>query len=450
MKRQFLAARKTGEFLLLPIVGGALWLAACSAVVVESDTYRYACGLLALIGLYFYLRMPDRPAIDWIGWLCMGWAAYALSLFLVMFIFLPDHPIGESEFLYCFPLFFPILGFSWSLYWTSMERIIVAFHIAALAMLVLTTKFHAVASGETVRPLIQNNQIHGAVCCGLLIVTSCFWLLHYATETRSDRRIAGISFLVAPLVIALSLFCIYGAKSKGVWLALALTLPLLAILVLRRLKFGKGALVFAVAIAGLLFGTYAVRANLDQFAGPTMHAAEAMLWNAAGGGGAAAGVASTISSSSTPISMDERLQLWWNASELIESSPIFGWGNEWLNRWHHTKYGSIKYYLMHNGYLEILIRYGVAGALVFLILLVAFIRSVRSARREGIIPASAFDAYITVLVFFALTLLSNSNNRLAIGESLALVSSAFACACRLFTRTRRRDAGKQQGGELVE
>jgi O-antigen ligase len=102
-----------------------------------------------------------------------------------------------------------------------------------------------------------------------------------------------------------------------------------------------------------------------------------------------------------------------------------------LNRWRHAKYGSIKYDLMHSGYLEILVRYGLVGATVFAILLAAFIHSVRTAQRNGLIPHSVLYAYLTVLVFFALTLLSNSNNRLAIGESLALVSSAFACACRL-------------------
>jgi O-antigen ligase len=407
-------------------------------VVVESDTYRYACGVLALIGLYFYLRTTDRPGISWVGWLCMGWAAYALTIFLVMFAAWQGHPIGESEFLYCFPLFFPILGFALSIYWKSMERIVAAFHIGALLMLVLTTKFREVVSGETVRPLIQNNQIHGAVCCGILFVTSCFWLLHYVTEKRSDRTMVTISFLVAPPVIALSLFCIYGAKSKGVWLALALTLPLLAILGLRRLKMGRGALVFAAALVGLILGTYAVRANLNQFAGPTVRAAEAMLWSTGHDGGAAAKVASAIASSSTPVSMDERLQLWWNASELIASSPIFGWGNEWLDRWHHAKYGSIRYDLMHNGYLEILVRYGVVGTLVFLVMLAVFIRSVQTACRDGVIPPCAFYAYFTVLVFFAFTLLSNSNNRLAIGESLALVSSAFACACRLFIEQRQQ------------
>lgn len=414
-----------------PYAGGLLWIVASSATLVESDTYRYACGILALIGLRSYLLSSARPAVSRVGWLCMGWAGYALAIFLVMFAFVPGHPIGESEFLYCFPFFFPILGVAFSLYWSSMERIIAAFFVAALVMLLATTRFQDIVRGETARPLIQHNQIHGAVCCGLLFVGACFWLLHYRTEKNPDRRLLALSGFVAPAVMLLSLFCIYGAKSKGVWLAMALTLPLVAALVLRPLQIRKGAHIVAASAIALAFGVYAVRANLDRIAGPTVSAAVSMIENTGRDGGFAAVVDNTIGSSSTPLSMDERLQLWWNASELISASPVFGWGNSWLDRWHRARYGSIKYDLMHNGYLEILVRYGFVGAGILSTILATFVLIVARARRRLVIPASAFHAYVCIIFFFALTLLSNSNNRLAIGESLALVSSAFVCACRL-------------------
>lgn len=432
--------RKVDAFLRSPVLGGLLWLAAVSATMIESDTYRYACGILALIALRFYLLMPERPKVSWIGWLCMGWAAFALLLFLVMFAFVPGHPIGESEFLYCFPFFFPILGVAFQLYWGAMERIVAAFFVLALAMLAFTTRFHEILLGETVRPLIQNNQIHGAVCCGILLIGACFWLLHYATTPGADRRIARLSQVVAPLVMTLSLIAIYGAKSKGVWLAFGITLPVLAVLTLRYLDIRKGAYAVAGAAALLLVGTYAVRANLDHFAGPTVSATISMLEGSGDGHGISGAVTNAISSSSTPLSMDERLKLWSNAWELISASPIFGWGNEWLDHWYHARYPA-QYNLMHDGYLEILIRYGLFGAAIFLTMIVAFWRVISRASRAGIVPASAFHAYTVILFFFALTLLSNSNNRLAIGESLALVSSAFACACQL----RLDEKDKQPG-----
>jgi O-antigen ligase len=423
--------RRADAIMASPIVGGLLWIAASSATLVETDTYRYACGLLALIGLRVFIKSYQRPAVSWIGWLCMGWAGYALLLFLVMFAFVPGHPIGESEFLYLFPFFFPVLGVALVFYWRSMEPIIASFFVIALFMLLVTTHFRAVAAGETVRPLIQNNQIHGAVCCGMVFVGAGFWSFHYLTDMRSDRRIARLSYCVAPAIMLLSLFCIYGAKSKGVWLALAMTLPVVIILVIRQIRVAKGIYVLVASVAVLVIGTYAVRANVDHVAGPTMNAAVSMIEQVGRDGGVAAAVDGTIGSGATPTSMDERLQLWWNASELISASPAFGWGNEWLDRWHHTRYGAIRYDLMHNGYLEILIRYGFVGAVVLTLLLTALIASVVSAYRHRIIPKNVLYAYLVILFFFSLTLLSNSNNRLAIGESLALVSSAFACACRL-------------------
>jgi O-antigen ligase len=116
---------------------------------------------------------------------------------------------------------------------------------------------------------------------------------------------------------------------------------------------------------------------------------------------------------------------------LISTAPIFGWGNEWLERWHRTRYAQIQYTLLHDGYLEILVRFGLFGAIVMTAILAGLAASVWRASRSGIIPRAAFHAYALALLFFAFTLLSNSNNRLAIGESLALLSSAFACWCNM-------------------
>ena len=70
------------------------------------------------------------------------------------------------------------------------------------------------------------------------------------------------------------------------------------------------------------------------------------------------------------------------------------------------------------------------------VMLGSFIVYVWRARRAGIIPPAACHAYLVCLFFFALTILSNSNNRLDVGESLALGSSAFAYACSLRLRKR--------------
>jgi O-antigen ligase len=419
----------------LTILGSLLWLVIASPTLVESGAYRCATAILLMIGLYFYRRM--RPAAGWIGWLCIGWSFYVLSRFAYIYAVTPGHDIGAMDWLYAFPMFFPLLGFTYSLYERHGERIVAAFFALALIMLAATTHYSQIFAGETVRPLIMNNQIHGAVACGMIICWASFWLLHYLTAPDSNRLFARFSLIVGPPVILLCLVAIYGAKSKGVWLALGLTLPVIALAVLSYLKRSTGVIIVLCAAAVLSVGLYTVRQNLYATAGPTAAAALSMADAVVNGHGLDNTVAGTISSDTTPISMDERLQLWSNAWEVFSSAPVFGWGNAWLERYYQTRrYADVPYTLLHNGYLEILVRFGLFGAVVMSVMLGSFIVCVWRARRAGIIPPAACHAYLVCLFFFALTILSNSNNRLAIGESLALGSSAFAYACSMRLRKR--------------
>ncbi len=416
------------------IVGSLLWLIVASPTVLESDAYRYATALLSLIALFYYMRAPVRPRTDWIGWLCMGWAFYVMVRFGITLWLTPQHDIGASDWLYAFPFFFPIMGIAFLLHEKLMEKIVAAYFAMALVMLVATQHFREVFAGETVRPLIMNNQIHGAVACGMIVIFTIFWLLHYLTEKSGDRRIARYAYVVSPFILALCLIAIYGAKSKGVWLALGITLPLLALIALTYLRMRAGVIAIVVLAALLVAGIYGVRHNLDKTAGPTVSAAVSMVENMADGHEVGGVVSNAISSTNTPVSMDERLQLWSNSWEVFSSAPLFGWGNRWLERWAETRYSHVQYTLLHNGYLEILVRYGLFGAAVMGFMLGVFIRAVWRARKAGVIPRAAWHAYIVCLFFFSLTLLSNSNNRLAIGESLAIASSAFACWCHMRTK----------------
>jgi len=445
-----IAGKMTTGIMAQPVAifGSLLWILVASATLVESDAYRYAVALLSLIALYYYLKAPVRPRTDWIGWLCMGWGAYVMTRFGITYWLTPEHDIGASDWLYAFPFFFPILGVAVLLYEPLFEKIIAAYFAATLAMLIATQHFREVFAGETVKPLIMNNQIHGAVACGMIVIFTLFWLLHYLTDKSSDRRIARFAYIVSPFIVGLCFIAIYGAKSKGVWLALSITLPLLALVALSYLRLKLGTIVIAVAAVLLVAGIYTARHNLDKTAGPTVSATIAMLESVTGGHDLGGTVTSTIGSTDTPVPMDERLQLWSNSWEVFSSAPVFGWGNRWLERWYQTRYSHIQYTLLHNGYLEILVRYGLFGAAIMAFMLAIFIRAVWRAYKAAIIPRAAWHAYSVCLFFFSLTLLSNSNNRLAIGESLAFASSAFACWCHMrlkgeylaMSKVERKDA----------
>ena len=117
-----------------------------------------------------------------------------------------------------------------------------------------------------------------------------------------------------------------------------------------------------------------------------------MVENVANGHEMGGVVSNAISSSNTPVSMDERLQLWSNSWEVFSSAPIFGWGNRWLERWAETRYSHVQYTLLHNGYLEILVRYGLFGAAIMGFMLATFIRAVWRARTAGMSPRAAWHA----------------------------------------------------------
>jgi O-antigen ligase len=432
----------------LVLFGSLLWILSASALLVETDTYRYVCGILSLIGLAYFMRMPDRPRTDRLGWLCMAWGGYVIVRFLFIYFTTSPHDIGASDWLFAFPLFFPILGFAFALYARYMERIVAVFFASALVMLAVTVSLHIreILAGDTIRPLIMNNQIHGAVACGMLIIFSSFWLMHYLTESKANPLIARFASIATPLIILLCLIAVYGAKSKGVWLALGISLPVLALVILRYIRLKSGIIIIAGVALVLAAAIYTVRGNLVQTAGPTVSSAAAMIGEITSGQDIKGTMDGTIDSATTPVSMDERLQLWSNGWEVFSSAPIFGWGNRWLERWYHTKYSHVSYTLLHDGYLEILVRFGLFGAAVMGLILGMFIVSVRRAWQIGAIPRAAMHAYMVGLFFFSLTLLSNSNNRLAIGESLALVSSAFACWCNLQVREKTASPAREIAG----
>lgn len=425
-----ITSRRTAEAIETALLACLLIITA-SATLIESYAYRYAGIILVVYGFYRYARFQGKPLVTWGEWLCIGWGCYAIFRFVAQFLFQNDHPVGDADLLYVIPLVFPILGFVLFLCWDKLELTIGIYFGLALTALASTTRYLSIFRGETVRPLIQHNQIHGAVSCGLILIAAIFWILHYSLGDGSSRRYRHYAFTVGSIVSILCLIGIYGAKSKGVWLALALTYPLLLLLMMVWLR-PKAIAVIVVASAVLIAGgLYVISESLKHTAGPTVVATVALEEKLKNGAPFEQAVSSTIDDPTTPISMDERLQLWHNAWEIYSKAPVFGLGNEWAVLWVDTHYRAVKYSMMHNGYLEILVRYGLVGIAVFSAMLFAFIQMIVRAKKTGNAPPVALACYLIMTFFFGMTLLSNSNNRLPIGESFMLLSSAFAIACGL-------------------
>ncbi len=417
-----------------------LWVVTASATLIENDAYRYSGVLLFAYGLYRYLAMAERPAVGLPAWLCVGWGSYALGRFLLQYLLGAGHPEGDGELMYAMPLAFPSLGFAMFIGWQQMQKVIATYFGVALATLLLTTRYRAIMAGETVRPLIQHNQIHGAVCCGVILISACFWFIHCRKCPTVSRQLRTYASIVAPLVAMLCIFCIYGAKSKGVWLALGFSGPLLLLSIVGWFRSKAGLAFIGCFVLLLAAGGYFVWGNLEKTAGPTFMATTGLYQDIAAGEPIGKAVAARIDDATTPRAMDERLQLWSNAWELVASAPLFGLGNAWEPRWHKTHYTSVDYNAMHNGYLEILVRYGAVGSVFLAFMAVVMLLQVQRAAKLDLVPQAAFHGYLLVQIFFAITLLSNSNNRLAIGETIIMLSFTFALACNLRIRASASEA----------
>jgi O-antigen ligase len=121
--------------------------------------------------------------------------------------------------------------------------------------------------------------------------------------------------------------------------------------------------------------------------------------------------------------------LWSNAVEVWSHDFILGNGVAWKDLWVAARYRDVGFDLIHNGYLEVAVRYGLVGLAFYGALYLWSVAMARRASARGLIPRQAFNFHVVSLVFFLATIMTNSNNRLAIGESYMLVAAAFGFFC---------------------
>ncbi len=427
-----LAADLGGQARARALLPAALWVLLASAMLVESDIYRYITLAFAVFALVRHKLEVRQVSRDWLALLCYAWAGYALVRF-VLGIVVYDQK-GTSEWLYAFPALFPLVGVALHATRRSLFAAGALLLACGLAGLLVTLDFGAIFAGERAAPLFHHNPIHAGVGGSMLFLTSMFWLLHAAETGRLAGRLKWPMLALGLATAALSLIGVLGAQSKGAWLALAATMGFMALLSLYhlagrwRLHLLGGLIVLAVAVAA------AAAPYVVKVAGSTADAVLAMLDTALATKDPLGAMQATIADETVPSAMRERLMLWSNALELIGQSPLVGWGNAWLGEWKRTTYADVGYTLLHNGYLEILVRHGLFGLAVLSVFVLAAASRVNAAHREGRIGASTAAYLYSMSFFFFATITTNSNNRLALGESFFLLAGGAVFAILLARR----------------
>lgn len=428
-----LASNERLEAWIFPI----LWALLASAMLVESDVYRYVTIALVIFAFWRHPSEVRRVSRDWLAVLCYVWSAYVLVRFAIGIAVYGEK--GSSEWLYAFPAFFPLVGaalYATRRYLFTAATVLV---LAGLAGLLVTMDYQTLFAGDRAAPLFHKNPIHAGVGSSMLFITALFWLLYAGETGRLSGRGKWRYVIPACATMALSLLGALGSQSKGAWLALAATLVVMGAMALFQLA-GKWRIYLFCGLC-LIGATSAFVAApyVLKVAGPTVEAVGRLTDGPLLSQSPLDIVQSAIADQRTPLSMRERLMLSFDALELVQASPLFGWGNLWLREWKNTTYSSVGYTLIHNGYMEIIVRHGLLGLAILAVFASTAIRRVSRARHQGRISSSLALYLLSIGFFFFATITTNSNNRLAIGESFFIFAAAAVFAITLIGKASLTD-----------
>ena len=335
--------------------------------------------------------------------------------------------LGSAEGIYLFPLLYASTGFSLLLFVRRPAQFVLWFMILSLVFLAADTGYSDILHGIRPQPRLFNNPIHASVAAGFIFLCALQFMANTVQRKDLNNATRTWHWALSAAVLLFALVNIIALRSKGVWLALALVLPLLAVMMLarghrRELMVGAG--VLAIVAAGVV----ATHNIFWSTAGDTMIFLKALVPDALSHGVVPA-FERAIAGDTIPVAARERLMLWADALKIWKRHPIFGASSAWLTEWQHRTYHPDIYNLLHNGYLEIAVRYGAIGLAFYAFLYIWSSRQVLLAMRAKLIAPAAWSCYISTLVFFAITILTNSNTRLAIGESFMWFAAAFGFYC---------------------
>ncbi|UNK38242.1 O-antigen ligase family protein [Shinella sp. H4-D48] len=417
------------------IFSSLAWLAMASAMIVESDSYRYATlFFVALAGTAFRERAKSISA-HWLVILCYIWAAYVFVRFI--YGILGHDERGTSEWLYVFPIFFPLVGIALHATRNVIYAAATALIVAGLFSLIVTLDFETLLSGARAAPLWHNNPIHAGVGSGMIFLCSVFWALYSVEVQKLRGRSMWLTIGLGVATAVLGLLGVLGSQSKGVWLALAATTVFSGLLCL--LFYSGRWRVFSLATATVTagFATIFAYPYVQKVAGPTIDAIAELFRVAISERSASIALQRLIDDPATPSSMGERLKLISNAIEVYQSSPWIGSGNVWLTKWKHTTYGDVPHTIIHNGYLEIIVRHGLLGMTMLAVFVFAGIKIVNDAHKKGHLSTSLTGFIYCMNFFFFCTVATNSNNRLALGESFFIFMGGVVFALLIRPQTVR-------------
>ncbi|MCY0092980.1 O-antigen ligase family protein [Hoeflea ulvae] len=422
------------------LIAGIAILLFISPIWWESDLYRFVGLALVSWALVIYYAKDaasgNRILIGYGGLLCLAWALYAAARFGLDLMLHPENGAGSAEGIFMLSIAYPTFGYALWRFCRYPFAVVVAVVVISLGALIASTDYAALSEGVLATTFAHNNTIHAANASGFMLIFAVCFADHLFARPDLGGKIRPVLLVVAAATGALAFINILGLESKGVWLALAVALPVLILgMVFRDWRqaskiSGRTIFLVLVLVLGVGIGISQFGHALLNKAGGTTLVALTMLDKVLHGQGLLAVMNEMSSSPDVPGSAQQRLILWTNAASIWLESPWFGAGIGWRSIWQERQASfGLGYDIFHNGYIEILVRYGLFGLAAYAAMLGFAVRKVYLAARLKLVGASAFNCYLTALVYFLVSNLSNSNIRLAIGESYLWFAVGFGFYC---------------------
>jgi len=403
-------------------------MALVSAAWIETDAYRYAGLLLFITGLFAFSLADPKPTANWMNLLCISWSVYVLVRIGFAYANYGGQRLGTSEGIYLFTAMYPTIGYALSRYPGSVKLGAWSFIAISFAVVLVTAPFSAMLDADRHDFLFTENTIHSSVGAGFIMFAALnfagyVWRCDLATWARRLWLVA------AYVIVVLCAVGLYGAKSKGVWFAVSV--GLFAQLLMLR---GGRVHVHGMAVGAVLLAAAAVTIGLARHTiwallGPYVDATSWIIEESERSGSLSGAVEAAVASGRVPFSMSERLVLWANAVEAWSHNIVLGNGILWEKLFLQGHYKAVGYNLLHNGYLEVAVRYGLVGLAFYSLLFGWSVVQSHRAWKNGLVAREAFTFHFVSLVFFLGTILTNSNNRLAMGEAYMMAMTAFGFCC---------------------
>lgn len=416
----------------------AALLAMISVIWYESDLYRYAGFGIVILTLVFYFSYEllnyRRILFGWPGIICISWVVYLLTRAGLDLAANPDIDFGGAEGIYIFPLFYPTFGYALYRFLKNPFLLGRAFILISMIVLIVGTDYQFISSlfaGVDFRAVtfLHNNSIHASIGVGFMMIGAVYFALYIFAQTTLAPKLKSLWLVLSIIVIAYGLLNIINLQSKGVWLALIFSLPIIIIHLTKQLRTKIIIVVFALCTASIATTSIMIPDRSLNNVSATAQSTYTLVSELADGNGLIKSLQHVIAEGDTPHSSLQRMMLWTDALTIWQERPFIGQGLNWHNEWNERTYKEADHSLLHNGYFEIAVRYGLVGLLFYAWLYLWSIKQSLSAARANLISNEAAQCHSVMLLYFAATMLSNSNIRLALGESFMWLAAGFGFYC---------------------